>query len=93
MRINIIKPIFDWLYNDEHFTRTVVLICTLSVAIGIILCCFEAGHTNFIGKIGYFLLFTFVWAIELATVIPFLIGLLLSIASFIIALIKELLNK
>ena len=93
MKLNMIKPIFNWLYDDEHVTRTVVIIGILSVTSGIILCCVEAGDTNFIGKIGHFLLYTFAWAIEWAIFIPFLIGLILTIASFIIQLIMVLANK
>ncbi len=90
MRVNWIKPIFNWLHDDEHVTRAIALPGGLSVITSIILCCVQAGDLTFLGIIGCFLLYTFVWFLEWALVIPFLLGLVLSIGSFLIIFYKEL---
>ena len=87
--LNCINPIFRWLYDDDHVKRTVILIGSLSIITGIILCCFEAGEYTISSKIGHFLLYTFVWSIQWALIIPLAIGFVLSIVSFVLHLIGE----
>ena len=91
--LNCIRPIFSWLYDEDYTKRTLYLLGSLSIITAIVLCVIEAGEYTFIDKIGHFLLYTFVWAIEWALIIPFVIGLVLSVISFLIHLFFDMLEK
>lgn len=90
--LNCITPIFNWLYNDEHTKRTIILIGSFAIATSIALCVLEVGSYSFLDKIGHFLLYTLVWAFQWGVIIPFILGLTLSILSFLRVLLLDLLR-